>query len=380
MIDEGLPPTGTNAGAGSVQRFPCDGCGADFEWDPSRGALRCPYCGTSARVASPTSAVLVEHPLERAMLRPESLAAALGDGAQEIACGGCGATVTFLPPQSAGECAFCGARLVAQPTDSDPLLAPDGVLPFSVHRDRARASVRGWIQSRWFAPNALKKMARESGIRGVYLPFWTYDARTTTQYVGERGEHYWVEETYTTTDSEGRTVQRTRSVRRTRWYPAAGVVHRDFDDVLVPAATSLDQERLDALSPWDLAEAVPYRPEYLSGFQAQRYQLDPLPGCDEAKRRMGVVIDGMVRRDIGGDEQRVHHIDTGFADVTFKHLLLPVWLAAYRYRDRVYQVMVNARTGEVTGDRPWSVWKIAVAVLLGVAVAILSWWLINRRD
>ena len=363
--------------AGPGQRFPCSSCGADVAWDPSQGALRCPYCGTVSASLSALPKDLPEHPIELAFDSAALSSGVLAAGALDVRCTGCGTTVSFLPPKVAGDCPFCGAKIVAQPVDSHPLLAPDGVLPFAVDRSAAKASVRKWVQSRWFAPSALKRMAQDAGISGVYLPFWTFDAGTTTQYIGERGEHYWVEESYTTTDSEGRTVQRTRSVRRTRWYPASGVVERHFDDVLVPGARSVDPARLDALAPWDLGSALEFRPDYLSGFQAQRYEIDPAVGSEEAKRRMEAVIDVLIRRDIGGDEQRVHHRDTAYDAVTFKHLLLPVWLAAYRYQQRVYQVMVNARTGEVIGERPWSIWKIAALVLLCAGIAALVWWRSN---
>ncbi len=372
----GLGDSGESSPSGT--RFPCSGCGADVAWDPTQGALRCPYCGTVSDALSALSPGLAEHPLELAAGSASLASDVLAEGAREVTCTGCGTTVSFLPPQVAGDCPFCGAKIVAQAVDAHPLLAPDGVLPFTVDRSAARESVRGWIRTRWFAPSALKKMARDAGICGVYLPFWTYDAQTEADYVGERGEYYWVEESYTTTDSEGRTVQRTRSVRRTRWYPAAGSVWHTFDDVLVPAARSVDSDRLDALAPWDLGAAVPFRPEFLSGFQAQRYQVDPLAGSEEAKHRMERVIDVLIRRDIGGDEQRVHHRDIRYSEMTFKHLLLPVWMAAYRFNQRVYQVMVNARTGEVIGERPWSVWKIAFTVLLAFAIAALVWWRTNQ--
>lgn len=380
MTENVAPSTGDKAQetAPGRTRFPCSGCGADVAWDPSKGALRCPYCGTVSDALSALAPGLAEHPLDLAADSSGLASTVLAEGAREVSCTGCGTTVSFLPPEVAGDCPFCGARIVAQAVDAHPLLAPDGVLPFTVDQSSAKASIRRWIHSRWFAPNALKKMARDAGIRGVYLPFWTYDARTETDYVGERGEHYWDEETYTTTDSEGRTVRRTRSVRRTRWYPAAGSVSHDFDDVLVPAARSVSTDRLDALAPWDLGSAVPFRPEFLSGFQAQRYEVDPLAGSEEAKSRMARVIDVLIRQDIGGDEQRVHHREIRFSDETFKHLLLPVWMAAYRFNQRVFQVMVNARTGEVIGERPWSAWKIGFAVVAALVLAAFVWWRANQ--
>jgi hypothetical protein len=272
----------------------------------------------------------------------------------------------------AGECDFCGSPLVAQPRNADPVLAPEGVLPFRVTQEAATGAIRDWLASRWFAPNALKKFAAQESIGGVYLPFWTYDAYTSSEYEGERGEHYTTTESYTETDSQGNTVTRTREVQHTRWHPASGRVERWFDDLLVPATKSLPPARLTALEPWDLSELTPYEPEYLSGFKAQRYQVALDEGFELAKQLAAPVIDSDARRDIGGDEQRVSRVSTRYSAITFKHLLLPVYVGAYRFRERVYQVVVNGRTGEVQGERPYSVWKIFFFVLLLLALFVAA--------
>jgi hypothetical protein len=85
---------------------------------------------------------------------------------------------------------------------------------------------------------------------------------------------------------------------------------------------------------------------------------------------MEAALEVDVRQRIGGDEQRITSMHPAFSAITFKHLLLPVWLLAYRYHEKVYQVMINAATGEVQGERPWSWVKITFAVLLGVIAAV----------
>ncbi len=292
----------------------------------------------------------------------------------EVTCGGCGSVVAFEPPTVAGSCSFCGAAIVAAPKAADPMIAPDAVLPFHVAKSAAQTEVRQWLASRWFAPSALKKMAEEEGIGGVYLPFWTYDAATQSRYTGERGDHYWETESYTETDNTGNTVQRTRQVQRTRWSSASGHVSRSFDNVLIAATKSVKEERLNALNPWDLEALCQYEPAYLAGFKAQRYQVELPQGFEKAKQVMAATIDNDVRRDIGGDEQRVDQVDTEYSAVMFRHLLLPVWIGAYRFQSKVYQVAVNARTGEVQGERPYSAGKITLlvaAIVLAILILIL---------
>ena len=222
-----------------------------------------------------------------------------------------------------------------------------------------------WLGRLWFAPSELPEYARKGRkMQGIYVPYWTFDADTKSSYRGERGQIYY--ETRTVM-RDGKSVQ--KRVPRVRWYPASGRVKRFFDDVLVLASRSLPKRFTDALEPWDLAELVPYSPEYIAGFRAEGYTVDLDDGFVEARAQMDRVISRDVRFDIGGDRQRVHHIDTTVSDITFKHILLPVWLAAYKYRGKTYRFVVNARTGRVQGERPYSTWKIVPAVVLGLCVA-----------
>ncbi|MCA1594144.1 MAG: hypothetical protein LC754_16260 [Acidobacteria bacterium] len=252
---------------------------------------------------------------------------------------------------------------MAQPKSADPTIAPEGVLPFRVTSGEATEGVRRWIGSRWFAPNALRKFAGQQPIGGVYIPFWTYDAHTATVYTGQRGDHYYVTESYAERDAQGNTVNRTRQVQHTSWSPASGTVSRWFDDILIPATKSLPPNRLDALEPWDLPELKAYEPAYLSGYKAQRYQVDLVEGFELAKKVAAGAIESDVRRDIGGDEQRIDSLSTQYSAITFKHLLLPIYAGAYHFNQKLYQVVVNGRTGEVQGERPYSFWKILLFVL-----------------
>ncbi|HSW40032.1 MAG TPA: hypothetical protein VLL97_11125, partial [Acidobacteriota bacterium] len=225
------------------------------------------------------------------------------------------------------------------------------------------------IQKLWFAPEDLKNYARsEKKLAGVYVPYWTYDSDTTTAYQGERGDHYYAAEAYTAIEN-GRSVSRTRQVRRTRWTPAAGTVYNSFDDLLVLAGKSLPGKYADSLEPWDLTNLVAYADEYLSGFRAESYQISLSEGFETAKALMAGAVNNSIRQHIGGDEQRIHNARTEYRSIRFKHILLPVWLSAYRFRERIYRILINARTGEIQGERPYSAWKIAGAVLFGLIIA-----------
>jgi hypothetical protein len=232
-----------------------------------------------------------------------------------------------------------------------------------------------WMGSLWFAPNTLLEYARKGrAMNGVYVPFWTFDAATRSRYSGARGDHYYETRTVTV-NVNGRREQRQEQVQKTRWTSVSGQVSRDFDDVLVMASHSLPPRLGNDLTPWDLAALQPYAPDYLAGFRAEGYTVGLAAGYGTAQEQMRGVIRGDARRDIGGDEQRVDTVDTDWSDETFKHILLPVWMAAYKYNGKSYRFLVNGQTGEVQGERPWSAWKIALAVLAVTGIVLAGVYL-----
>ncbi|MFJ6015617.1 hypothetical protein [Streptomyces sp. NPDC092952] len=360
-------------GAGS-RSYPCTACGAAVVFAPGSDAMHCPYCGHEQAVAAAGREVR-EHSFDELAALPVPERSAPAEGTHTYVCPGCGAHTES--DALSLRCQFCDTALVADASAAERV-RPEAVLPFGLDRDAAREALRAWTSSRWFAPSRLKKVGEAETFRGSYLPHWTYDAQTLTHYRGQRGDYYYVTETYTTTEN-GETVTKTREVRRTRWSPASGTVGRAFDDVLVAGTTHVGNEQLDKLTPWPLEEARPFQEEYLAGFQTVRYDIEPEDGLVTAKERMATVIRSDCRADIGGDEQRVSSTDTRYSALTFKLMLLPVWFLTYLYAGTSWQVMVNARTAEVIGERPYSKAKIAAAVLGVLALAALITFLVMRR-
>lgn len=346
-------------------RFPCGTCGSDLRFDPGDHQLTCDHCGNVQPIesAGPWAGSIVELDFQRAI--QDRLAEADIEETRVNACPNCGAQTEFDPDIHAAECPFCATPVVTD-TGTHRHIKPRGLLPFDQDEGQARKSLVDWLGSLWFAPNGLTDYARKGRkMNGIYVPYWTFDADTKSQYTGQRGTHYY----------ETKTVMRDRKrkqvrVRKTRWRPASGRVARFFDDVLVLASKSLPKKYTDGLEPWDLSALEPYNPEYLAGFRAEGYQVELVDGFTEARAFMDRMIHRDVKYDIGGDAQRVHEVKTAVNDVTFKHVLLPVWLAAYKYRGKTYRFVVNGRTGRVQGERPFSAWKIAFAVIVGLILAL----------
>jgi len=346
------------------RQFPCGQCGAMLEFDPGTTSLKCVYCGWLNEIAASAGDAIQELDLQ-AHLRQLQSNASVTEGLL-VRCNGCGAEQTMKQGITAAECVFCGKAIVAQAV-SKRLIKPQSLLPFHITHQQAADSFKKWIHSRWFAPGALKRNADRQRITGSYIPSWTFDSDTTTPYRGQRGEDYWETQTYQTMEN-GRRVTRTRQVRKTRWYPASGTIRHFFDDVLVLATTSLPKGYGEELEPWDLTNLVPFDERYLSGFIAEAYHVDLPQGWQTGTVIMDQAVQSMIRRDIGGDHQRIDWYQTSHRSMTFKHILLPVWISAYNYHNRGFQFLVNGRTGEVQGQRPYSAVKIALFVMTIVAV------------
>jgi DNA-directed RNA polymerase subunit RPC12/RpoP len=360
--------------AASGTKFPCKQCGARLEYVPGTTVLKCPYCGFENTIEQ-TGASVEELDFQSQLATLEGEA----DTHETLVlkCDKCAAEVTTPPDVTALACPYCGNNIVATAL-SKKKVKPEALLPFKVKQADARLAFRNWVKGLWFAPSKVRSLSQiDQGIVGLYVPFWTYDCDTSTAYTGARGDHYYTTETFTTTVN-GKPTTQTRQVQHTRWTSASGIVADSFDDVLVLASQSLATTLARKLEPWDLNDLIPYRDDYLSGFRAESYQIGLVGGFDIAKTIMEPTIRETVRADIGGDEQRIDSMRVSYSDITFKHLLLPVWMSAYRYNNRVYRFLVNARTGEVQGDRPYSWIKITLAIL-AVLIVVTVITLIARH-
>ncbi|MEM6940432.1 MAG: TFIIB-type zinc finger domain-containing protein [Pseudomonadota bacterium] len=345
-------------------RFPCDACGSDLRYAPNTGLLSCDHCGNTAPIEGTGHHFSPIAELDLSAGLRADLPADQMEETRVTQCPSCAAQVEFDAGKHAAECPFCASPLVLD-TGTNRHIKPRAVLPFALAEDTARNAMTDWLGGLWFAPNGLQDYARKGRrMQGIYVPYWTYDAQTRSRYTGQRGTVYYVTQTVVV---DGK--RRQKRVPKVRWRSVSGQVSRFFDDVLVLASRALPKRYTDALEPWDLAALEPYAPEYLAGFRAEAYAVSLAEGFEEARTRMDRVIERDVKFDIGGDRQRVHAIDTELSHLTFKHVLLPVWLAAYKYRGKSYRFVVNGRSGRVQGERPYSAVKIAFAVIIGALIA-----------
>lgn len=353
---------------GSTHRFPCATCGSDLRFSPQDGVLKCDHCGFEQPLnrEADTFSPIAEQDYLRA-LRDEQQQAETTE-IRQISCENCGARVEFDDDDHATECPFCASPVVIG-TGEQRRIKPAAVLPFALEESTAHKRMNDWLGKLWFAPNGLQEYARKGRkMQGIYVPFWTYDAQTKTRYTGQRGTIYYVTETVPVV-VDGKTRMQRRQVQKIRWRSVSGRVSRFFDDILVLGSKSLPKKYTDALAPWDLSNLTPYNAEYLAGFRAEGYTVSLDEGFAEARVHMNNMILRDIRFDIGGDRQQIGSVDTTVSERKFKHILLPVWLAAYKYKGKTYRFVVNGQSGAVQGERPYSTLKITLAILAGLCIA-----------
>jgi len=349
--------------AGTSARFPCRNCGAQTSWDPDADAMVCAHCQTAVPVPR-GAGTIVEHALEDA----GSAARGLGVELRVARCARCGAQVTFDDRATSKGCVFCGSPQVLEQAANRNALRPESLVPLDVGRATAEKEFRAWLARLWFRPSALRRL-REFSAVGVYVPFWTFDARVRSEWTADAGFYYWVTEP-TVVLVRGRPTMQMRQVRKIRWEPAAGARDDRFDDLLVHASKGLPPKLCAELGRFDTSALVPYRPEYLAGWRAEEYAVDLATGFEAGKAEIEAIQAGRCGGDVPGDTHRNLSVRNRVSDVRWKHVLLPVWSLTYSHAGKEYPVLIHGQTGRVVGEAPYS-WVKILFLVLGIAAAVL---------
>lgn len=341
----------------------CPQCGGTMDFDPKTGGLKCPYCDYEEAIEAPEAeeadgGAAEELDFEKAQ---ETADCDWGVKKKIILCKSCGAESVYDELEIAGACPYCGSNQVMEEKDRDTM-APGGVVAFALTAKEAASKFKSWIKRKLFCPSAAKEGAKPGAFKGVYLPYWTFDVHTESTYAAEYG-----------IDRTVRHKDETRVV--TDWYPTKGRYREDFDDELVLGSVRYEEGLMRDVEPFHTADNKKYRPEYVAGFIAERYSIGLKQAWEKAKgyigRKLEANIEDRVRQERHADHVRVKRVDTGYSGITYKYLLLPVWLSTYRYKGKVYHFMVNGQTGKAGGEVPVSALRVVIAALLVASVFIL---------
>jgi len=389
-FDEGTRFTSVNSDHKDIEdahvitqaHFSCKNCGSDLVYSPASQDLQCRSCGHHYPINTSNKPIqeygFKEAVEELSHLRHNSEGSPLDKEVPIVHCPSCGADFSFLKHEHAGDCPYCATPVIAD-TSKARFIVPRSLLPFKFEKQEALKIYDKWIGSRWFAPSSLKTHSkRDDKLVGIFLPYWTYDSQTYSEYRGQRGMTYYERQVYTTTVN-GQLVQRTRTVARIRWTPVSGRVSQHFDDVLIGATKTLPRTIINHLQPWDLDSLVPYSEEYISGFRSEIYQVTIDQGFLQAENVMENEIRKSIRFDIGGDHQRISAVKTQHKDTSFKHILLPVWSAAFKYHGKTYRYVINGRNGTIQGERPYSFIKIGFAIMTAIILFVVLTFLIETQ-
>lgn len=333
----------------------CPSCGATADYDPTTGMLLCPYCGTKQQIKAEDDTATEELDFESAELTGNF---DWGAETRTVLCKNCGASTVYDSMTISGECPYCGSNQVIE-QESEKTLVPGGVCPFRVDLDQAGSNFKSWIGKKLFCPSVAKRNAKPDAFNGIYLPYWTFDSQTTSDYTARYGKD--------------RRVKKGDSYETvTDWYKTNGVYQEFIDDELVIATSQQNSDILRRVEPFNTEDNVTYKPEYLAGFGSERYSI----GLKDAWERAKNSITGKLRSHITSkikDDEHADRVDdlklsVDFAAITYKYLLLPLWISSFEYNGKIYQFMVNGQTGKVGGKAPVSPLLVIVACLIGAAV------------
>jgi Zn finger protein HypA/HybF involved in hydrogenase expression len=329
----------------------CPGCGATVKYDPATLKMVCPFCGTSKELPQPEAGAVIEELDFNTAIQRASVN--WGTVRKLIVCSNCGGQSIYEASQVSGCCPFCGSTSVMPAAENEQIMAPGAVIPFAVDADKARRCFIDHLRRKRFVPRGVFNVKLDNFI-GIYLPFWTYDTDTVSSYVASIG--------YKHKDSDGDTYYTYKKYK--------GVRNQFIDDMIVYATDKVQHPHISKVQNFYFDKMVPYKPEYLAGFVAERYTVGLNDGWERAK----VKIAEKLKQDIGeyervrnrGDRVGKVNLSTNYYNVKFKYLLAPMYLATYTYGGRTYSVAINGQSGETYCDAPSYLWKIILFIALGV--------------
>lgn len=339
----------------------CPACGGNMVFSPEIDKLKCPYCQNEVEIEK-EALEIVENCFQAAL--KEGVRSWSDDDIRAVSCLNCGAELIFEPLTKAQFCHYCGSSHI-QEHAAEKTIPPGYVIPFKISEKKAYESFKIWMGKKWFAPSDLTKSYQRNALIGSYVPYWTYDAQTFSHYTAQRGDYYYVTRTRRV---NGKT--QTYQERRTRWRNVSGAYDRFFDDVLICASSKLDKKILAGINGFQMDTMTAYKSDYLSGFVAERYSVSLEDGWQSSKMIIDSTLESEVKSRIGGDTIRMLNIHSQYDDITYKHLLAPLWLSSYQYKGKVYHFMVHGQSGKVSGDYPKSPIKIGLLVM-GILLLVL---------
>ena len=336
--------------------YNCPNCGAATAYDVAAGGIACEHCG----YISPVSSKVLGRVADEFEFTLETVSQAnrgWGIKRQVLHCNACGAELSQPEGAISTSCPFCASNQVNLTISQEEFLQPRFLIPFKITLDKSRELAKAWLGKGWYHPEELAASSILRRFSGVYLPFWTFDARVTAQWKAQVGyqktvRHY--------NASQKRWETRTKI----EWRWEHGTVPLMIDDLLVIGSSPrrISHTILQRIYPYQMKDLVGYHPDYLAGWQAKAYETTLTDAWENGKRAIREKAKQACYQDIPTSHVRNFSMTADFADESWRYILLPVYLAAYKFQDKTFQIMVNGQTGVVDGQKPVAWWKIWLAI------------------
>ncbi len=337
----------------------CPACGAEMVFSPEKQELSCPYCGCTKTIDFTRTSSEIAF-AEMLLQKNDEW----GKETHVFRCNNCGAKEVIERTDIAKACPFCGTTNVTQVEELSGL-RPNAVVPFALDAKTATQNVVGWAKRRFFAPRAFKKEVKPEKIKGTYVPAFTFDTHTVTYYTGRLGKYY---------TKRVRVNGKIQTRRELRYFFISGVFVWNFDDVLIQATTRIRQKDIDKLCPFETNESNEYASEFLHGYTAQGNEKSGEECWGEAKSLIYAEIRRKILAKYDYDVVATFDQKTSCEDVTFKYVLLPLYVGHCNWKTKLYNFFVNGKNGKVTGKTPVSIFKVALLSVLGaIAVAGIAY-------
>jgi DNA-directed RNA polymerase subunit RPC12/RpoP len=340
--------------------YTCPNCGATTAYDVAAGGIACEYCG----YIFPVKTKILGRVADEFEFTLETVSQAnrgWGIERQVLHCNACGAELSIPKGAISTSCPFCTSNQVNLTTSLDEFLQPRFLIPFKITIEQTRELAKAWLGTGWFHPDELAANSVLRRFSGIYLPFWTFDAKVTAQWKAQvcyqKTVRYY-------NASQKRWETRTKI----EWRWETGSVPLDIDDHLVIGSSPrrISTIILKRIYPYQMKDLVAYHPDYLAGWQAQAYETTLTEAWEIGKQAIREAAKEACYQDIPTSHVRNFSMSADFADESWRYILLPVYLAAYKYQEKTYQMLVNGQTGVIAGQKPVAWWKIwlAIAALL----------------
>ncbi len=333
------------------QAYRCEKCGGSLEFDIRQQNLVCTSCKTVRTVVKTPAADQAEQLMDPALMG--SLAHRWPQEWQRVTCSQCGSVILRSQGQQSDCCPYCASNRLVIAENRAAWIMPQVIGVMQIDGEEAQRRARDWLGKGWLAPDSLGEQASRLQLRPAYFPFWTFDGTLLFPWNCEVNEG---------------------SERSPRWVQRSGEEFEMFDDILVPGIKAMQLKELQSIEPFGLKELLAFSTDFLPGWNALMYDFPMAEASLRAREK--VVLQarrGLYSRIEPGREKRNISFGAGkWSDMTYKQILLPLWVGVYTYRGKSYRLLVNGQNGKVGGTKPVDNLNLALLILVGlVLLAVL---------